>query len=441
MGEEERHCAREREREREREERERDGERERERDGEERGVFMSSRLSNKQKARPLTVQVPQTERKAFSLSDSGTFTEGDLKISRGGLVISREGERSFERQSSRDSSVATTTTGFSNSNSRVGTQESLKESDVNYFGQPSCSNRLGVGEQDSGFNVAIDDLEQIGVLGCGSSGVVRKVRHKYTGDVLALKVIQLNVEDQVRKQINQELRALYEASSKYVIKYHQAFYDAGAITIVMEYMDGGSLLQVLMQQGKIPEKYLAEISRQVLKGLLYLHKERRILHRDIKPSNLLLNQLGEVKITDFGVSGQLANSVSKCVSWVGTITYMSPERISGEKYGYDSDVWSLGLSLVECALGRFPYPPIDPNQESGKSAMKLSFWDLLHYIVENPPPELLDTFSPEFKDFISKCLQKEPEKRGKVAELLEHPFLVMHEGEDINVSDLITTDD
>lgn len=115
----------------------------------------------------------------------------------------------------------------------------------------------------------------------------------------------------MRKQINQELRALYEASSKYVIKYHQAFYDSGAITIVMEYMDGGSLLQVLMDQGRIAEKYLAEISKQVLLGLHYLHKERRILHRDIKPSNLLVNQLGEVKITDFGVSGQLANSVSK----------------------------------------------------------------------------------------------------------------------------------
>ncbi len=100
-------------------------------------------------------------------------------------------------------------------------------------------------------------------------------------------------------------------SPRYVIKYHQAFYDAGAITIVMEYMDGGSLLQVLIDQGRIAEKYLAEISKQVLLGLHYLHKERRILHRDIKPSNLLVNQLGEVKITDFGVSGQLANSVSK----------------------------------------------------------------------------------------------------------------------------------
>lgn len=426
---------------------------------------MMSRLS-KQKPKPLTV--PQ-HRKAFSLSDSGTFTEGDLTISRGGLVISSRltaagDERQKDDETSTGSpnsapssrgSVGTSAGGLSNSNSRVGTQESLHSHNAPMDVDPTVSNR-GPSHHlelcDSGFNVAIDDLEQIGVLGCGSSGVVRKVRHKHTGDILALKVIQLNVEDQVRKQINQELRALYEASSKYVIKYHQAFYDSGAITILMEYMDGGSLLQVLMEQGKIEEKYLAEISRQVLKGLLYLHKERRILHRDIKPSNLLVNQQGEVKITDFGVSGQLANSVSKCVSWVGTITYMSPERISGEKYGYDSDVWSLGLSLVECALGRFPYPPIDhavSNQEAaaaagggggGSSQMKLSFWDLLHYIVENPPPQLPDTFSPEFRDFISLCLRKEPEKRGKLADLLQHPFITKkYDGssEDINVSDLI----
>ena len=108
------------------------------------------------------------------------------------------------------------------------------------------------------------------------------------------------------------------------------------------------------------------------------------------------------------------------MSWVGTITYMSPERISGDKYGYDSDVWSLGLTLVECALGRFPYPPTptDPMDVDGGGgagggggegghqqqapAMKLSFWDLLHYIVENPPPELPPSFSPEFRDFVSK---------------------------------------
>jgi len=310
-----------------------------------------------------------------------------------------------------------------------------------------------------GNGLLIDDLVQIGVLGCGSSGVVRKVQHKHTGEVLALKVIQMNVlEDQVRKQINQELRALYEASSSpHVIRYRQAFYDSGAITIVMEYMDGGSLLEVMKEKVCIPEAHLSNIAAQVLCGLEYLHKQKRILHRDIKPSNLLVNRLGEVKITDFGVSGQLQNSVSKCVSWVGTITYMSPERISGGKYGYDSDIWSFGLTLVELALGRFPYPeeaPLsageatNPSQgqcqgqcqsqgEQSGQARRLSFWDLLHYIVEKPAPRLPANgsdgaghpFSPQFRDFIDRCLQKDPEKRAPVADLLKHPFIAMYENQ------------
>ncbi len=97
------------------------------------------------------------------------------------------------------------------------------------------------------------------------------------------------------------------------------------------------------------------MARQALAGLRHLHRELRVIHRDIKPSNMLLTSSGQLKITDFGVSGQLTNSVSQALSWVGTLTYMSPERIKGESYSFNSDVWSLGLLLVQCAIGRFPY--------------------------------------------------------------------------------------
>ena len=131
---------------------------------------------------------------------------------------------------------------------------------------------------------------------------------------------------------------------------------------------------------------IAEIGRQACDGLHYAHQatdERGVhlglVHRDVKPSNLLVDRRGRVKISDFGVSGQLANSVTKCNSWVGTVTYMSPERISGLGYGFDSDVWSLGLSLLECALGRFPYPPCEPGEwtvgprEKGADGCALGF--------------------------------------------------------------------
>lgn len=97
---------------------------------------------------------------------------------------------------------------------------------------------------------------------------------------------------------------------------------------------------------------------QVLEGLRYLHEELHVVHRDIKPSNLLLNSAGQVKIGDFGVSKQLSDDTSKCMTWIGTVPYMSPERITAgaSGYGKPSDVWSLGVTLMEAALGRFPYP-------------------------------------------------------------------------------------
>lgn len=136
----------------------------------------------------------------------------------------------------------------------------------------------------------------------------------------------------------------------------------------------------LQQHKSIPEPYLPELARQVLLGLAHLHDAARICHRDIKPSNLLLSSSGQLKISDFGVSSQLSNSMSKCLSWVGTVTYMSPERIQGHSYSFNTDVWSLGLLLLECAVGRYPYPPegeAGPGQQQ-----RLGFWELLEYIGE-----------------------------------------------------------
>lgn len=169
-------------------------------------------------------------------------------------------------------------------------------------------------------------------------------------------------------------------------------------------------------------------------GLVYLHKTLRIVYRDIKPNNLLLNSRGELKISDFGVSGQLTSSVSNCLSWVGTVTYMSPERIKGDSYSYDSDLWSLGLTLLECALGRYPYPP--PGDVSGQP---LGFWELLEYIVVEAPPLLPrddgHSFSAEFADFISLCMQKECACRPASTDLAKHPFLKMHQN--VNLADLL----
>ncbi len=189
-------------------------------------------------------------------------------------------------------------------------------------------------------------------------------------------------------------------------------------------MDCGSLASVLARHGPLPEPGLARVTADVLGGLDHLHRVLKVLHRDIKPSNVLLNSRGEVKLADFGMSGQLASTFSRLASWVGTAAYMSPERISGAEYSYESDVWALGVTLWELSVGQYPYgarQPLDSNASTPtamsapcstptadaaaaadgllpeEQRLGLSFWDLLHAIVECAVPKLPDgRFSPHF---------------------------------------------
>ncbi|KAF6157258.1 hypothetical protein GIB67_041719 [Kingdonia uniflora] len=234
------------------------------------------------------------------------------------------------------------------------------------------------------------------------------------------QAIQMSFQEDLVKQIAQELKINQSAQCPYVAVWYQSLYDNGVISIILEYMDGGSLADFLKKVKTIPEPYLASICKQasasVLKGLLYLHHEKHIIHRDMKPSNLLINHGGQVKITDFGVSAILANTTAERNTFIGTSNYMSPERINGGGYGYKSDIWSLGLVLLECATGRFPYSP--PEQEERWSTM----FDLLEAIVVQPPPcARPDQFSPEFCSFISACVQKDPKERLGARELMLAP--------------------
>jgi len=182
-------------------------------------------------------------------------------------------------------------------------------------------------------------------------------------------------------------------------------------------MDGGTLADVIKAVGPIPESVLVQISHKLLTGLYYIHKQLHIIHRDIKPLNILINTKGEIKITDFGVSGKIENTIGKAISFVGTVTYMSPERIKGTQHSANSDIWSLGLTILECALGYYPYTP--PSSDGG-----LTFFQLLEYIVQQPVPlPEADKFSADFCKFISTCLQKDPETRPDSSRLLTHHWI------------------
>ncbi|EGD72830.1 STE/STE7/MEK1 protein kinase [Salpingoeca rosetta] len=286
-------------------------------------------------------------------------------------------------------------------------------------------------------SLELSDFEKIRALGHGHGGSVFKVLHKPTQLILAEKTIRLEVKKEVRERILRELRVLHRCSSPHIVGFFGSFWHEGEIHILMEYMDGGSLDVVLRRVGRIPENVIAVICSKVVEGLLYLHNELSVMHRDIKPSNILVNSDGAVKLCDFGVSGELQGSLA--YSFVGTRSYMAPERLKGQKYTVTSDVWSLGLSLIELATGHFPIPPErakelvpireppatvedipPPPQEGG-----MVVFELLTRIVEGEPPHLPDGagFSPEFCSFVEACTRKAPEERPKLTDLAQHPFI------------------
>ncbi|XP_022754951.1 mitogen-activated protein kinase kinase 6-like isoform X2 [Durio zibethinus] len=340
----------------------------------------------KKPLKQLKLSVPSQETPISSfLTASGTFHDGDLLLNQKGLrLISEE-----------------------------------KES------RPSDGKELD-------FEFSLEDLETIKVIGKGSGGVVQLVRHKWVGRLFALKVIQMNIQEEIRKQIVQELKINQASQCSHVVVCYHSFYHNGAISLVLEYMDRGSLADVIRQVNTILEPYLAVVCKQVLQGLVYLHHERHVIHRDIKPSNLLVNHKGEVKITDFGVSAMLASSMGQRDTFVGTYNYMSPERISGSTYDYSSDIWSMGMVVLECAIGRFPYMQSEDQQS------RPSFYELLEAIVEKPPPTAApDQFSPEFCSFVSACIQKNPRERASSLDLLSHPFIKKFEDKDIDLGILL----
>ncbi len=172
-----------------------------------------------------------------------------------------------------------------------------------------------------------------------------------------------------------------------------------------------SLDRISKDFGPVRVDVLGKIAEAIFNGLNYLYEVHRIMHRDIKPSNVLVSSKGYIKLCDFGVSGELVNSIAD--TFVGTSTYMAPERIQGAKYSIKSDVWSVGLTLMELAIGRFPFDSSDAAAGDRASAGPMGILDLLQQIVHEPAPKLpeSDAFPPILDEMIQKCLLKNPDDR------------------------------
>jgi len=247
------------------------------------------------------------------------------------------------------------------------------------------------------------------LLGEGAVGVVTLAVHKKTKEKVAMKQINLIESEDLMDLILLEIQVMKDLNHPNLINFKEAYMDGDELFIAMEYMEGGDLTELVLTV-EVPEPIIATFCKELVSGIYHLHS-KDLIHRDLKSDNLLLGMDGQVKITDFGFASKI-EAGQKRITMAGTPYWMAPEIVNQQAYGAKVDIWSLGIMALEMKDGEPPYMGTDPIR---------AIW----LIAQHGKPDIhgKEKLSPEFADFLDRCLEVDVDARWRAEQLLSHPFL------------------